>query len=122
MKSLILNKHFSNLNMNYVNSKSNIDHPMIKFSSEFDKRAHTHAMDFFRKKEILAQTRQKHEDLEFQLMELETRCEAELEQAENNLQNEQHHVTQNSKLRQVRISNNKIVETNRRMFSLGIAT
>ena len=56
----------------------------------------------FRKKEILAQTRQKHEDLEFQLMELETRCEAELEQAETKLQNEQLLVTQNSKLRQVR--------------------
>ncbi len=56
---------------------------------------------FYRKKEILAETRKKHEDLEFQLMELETRCEAELEQAENNFQNEQFIVTQNSKLRQV---------------------
>ena len=57
-----------------------------------------------RKKEIIAQTRQKHEDLEFQLMELETRCEAELEQAEEHFQNEQIFVTQNSKLRQVKIS------------------
>ena len=55
----------------------------------------------FRKKELLAQTRKKHEDLEFQLMELETRCETELEQAEEYFQNEQFIVTQNSKLRQV---------------------
>ncbi len=55
-----------------------------------------------RKKEIIAQTRQKHEDLEFQLMELETRCESELEQAEENFQNEQKFVTQNTKLRQVK--------------------
>jgi len=54
-----------------------------------------------RKKEIIAETRKKHEDLEFQLMELETRCEAELEQAEEHFQNEQIIVTQNSKLRQV---------------------
>jgi BMFP domain-containing protein YqiC len=54
-----------------------------------------------RKKEIIAQTRQKHEDLEFQLMELETRCEAELEQAEEHFENEQMIVTQNSKIRQV---------------------
>jgi hypothetical protein len=56
---------------------------------------------FFRKKEIIAQTRQKHEDLEFQLMELQTRCEAELEQAEEHFQKEQIIVTQNSKIRQV---------------------
>ena len=55
----------------------------------------------FRKKEIIAQTRQKHEDLEFQFMELETRCEAELEQAEERFQNEQMIVTQNTKIRQV---------------------
>ncbi len=54
-----------------------------------------------RKKEIIAETRKKHEDLEFQLMELETRCEAELEQAEEHFQNEQIIVTKNSKLRQV---------------------
>ncbi len=59
----------------------------------------------FRKKEIIAQTRQKHEDLEFQLMELETRCEAELEQAEEHFQKEQIIVTQNSKIRQVRKKN-----------------
>lgn len=35
-------------------------------------------------------------------MELETRCEAELEQAETNFQNEQMCITQNSKVRQVR--------------------
>jgi len=60
---------------------------------------------FFRKKEIIAQTRQKHEDLEFQLMELQTRCEAELEQAEEHFQNEQIIVTKNSKLRQVEKKN-----------------
>jgi hypothetical protein len=37
-------------------------------------------------------------------MELETRCEAELEQAEDNFQNEQRIVTQNAKLRQVQYS------------------
>ena len=55
-----------------------------------------------RKKEIIDETRRKHEDLEFQLMELETRCEAELEQAEEHFQNEQIIITQNSKIRQVR--------------------
>lgn len=35
-------------------------------------------------------------------MELETRCETELEQAEMKFQNEQIFITQNSKLRQVR--------------------
>ena len=57
---------------------------------------------FFRKKELIVQTRQKHEDLEFQLMELETRAEAELEQAEDYFQHERLFVTQNSKLRQVK--------------------
>jgi hypothetical protein len=56
----------------------------------------------FRKKEIIAATHKKYEDLEFQLMELETRCESELEQAEENFQNEQKFVTQNTKLRQVK--------------------
>ncbi len=46
-------------------------------------------------------TRKRYEDLEFQLMELETRCEAELEQAEEHFQKEQIIVTQNSKIRQV---------------------
>lgn len=55
-----------------------------------------------RKKEIIAETRKKHEDLEFQLMELETRCEAELEQAEQHFHNQQYIATQNSKLRQVK--------------------
>jgi hypothetical protein len=54
-----------------------------------------------RKKEIIAETRKKHEDLEFQLMELETRCEAEIEQAEDHFQTEQIIVSQNSKIRQV---------------------
>ncbi|CAF1681750.1 unnamed protein product, partial [Adineta ricciae] len=53
-----------------------------------------------KKKELLVETRRKHEDLEFQLMELETRCEAELEQAEEQFQHEQIVVAQNSKLRQ----------------------
>jgi len=48
----------------------------------------------------LQQLVKKYEDLEFQLMELETRCEAELEQAEEHFQNEQMIVTQNSKSRQ----------------------
>jgi len=56
----------------------------------------------FRKKEIIATTRKKYEDLEFQLMELETRCESELEQAEEHFQHEQKYVTQNSKIRQVK--------------------
>ena len=58
-------------------------------------------MILFRKKEIIAITRQKYEDLEFQLLELETRCESELEQAEEHFQNEQNLLTQNAKLRQV---------------------
>ncbi len=57
---------------------------------------------FSRKKEIIAETRKKHEDLEFQLMELETRCEAEIEQAGEHFQNEQIIVTQNTKIRQVK--------------------
>ncbi len=55
-----------------------------------------------RKKEIIDEARRKHEDLEFQLMELETRCEAELEQAEEHFQNEQIIISQNSKIRQVK--------------------
>ncbi len=58
-----------------------------------------------RKKEIIDEARRKHEDLEFQLMELETRCEAELEQAEEHFQNEQIIITQNSKIRQVKTKN-----------------
>lgn len=54
-----------------------------------------------RKKEIIAETRKKHEDLEFQLMELETRCEAELEQAEKHFQSEQTVIEQNASFRQV---------------------
>lgn len=54
-----------------------------------------------RKKEIIAVTRKKHEDLEFQLMELETRCEAELEQAEEHFQNEQIFIEQNATIRKV---------------------
>jgi len=48
-------------------------------------------------------TRKKYEDLEFQLMELETRCESELEQAEEHFRNEQKFVTQTAKMRQVKI-------------------
>jgi len=58
-----------------------------------------------RKKEIIDEARRKHEDLEFQLMELETRCEAELEQAEEHFQNEQIIISQNSKIRQVKNKN-----------------
>jgi hypothetical protein len=61
-----------------------------------------------RKKEIIAETRKKHEDLEFQLMELETRCEAELEQAEEQFQTEQIIVSQNSKIRQLFLNKIKI--------------
>ncbi|CAF2187449.1 unnamed protein product [Rotaria magnacalcarata] len=53
-----------------------------------------------KKKEIIAETRKKHEDLEFQLMELETRCEAELEQAEEHFQNEQITIEENATIRQ----------------------
>ena len=60
-----------------------------------------------RKKELLGETRRRHEDLEFQLMELETRCEAELEQAEEQFQREQILVAQNSKLRQVNQSSHR---------------
>ncbi|CAF1066722.1 unnamed protein product [Adineta ricciae] len=52
------------------------------------------------KKENLSFTRKKYEELEFQLMELETRCESELEQAEEQFRNEQKLVTQNAKMRQ----------------------
>ncbi len=47
-------------------------------------------------------TRKRYEDLEFQLMELETRCESELEQAEEHFQTEQQLVIQNAKIRQVK--------------------
>ncbi|CAF1646363.1 unnamed protein product, partial [Didymodactylos carnosus] len=53
-----------------------------------------------KKKETIEETKKKHEDLEFQLMELETRCEAELAEAEENFKNEQEIVQQNSKIRQ----------------------
>ena len=53
---------------------------------------------------MISLNRKKYEDLEFQLMELETRCESELEQAEKHLQNEQKLVTQNAKMRQVKIA------------------
>ncbi|CAF1355104.1 unnamed protein product [Adineta steineri] len=52
------------------------------------------------KKEIISATRKNYEDLEFQLMELETRCESELEQSEEHFRNEQKLVTQNAKMRQ----------------------
>lgn len=41
------------------------------------------------------------EDLDFQLMELETRTEAELEQADEQFQSEQRRVTSNAQMRQV---------------------
>jgi hypothetical protein len=50
---------------------------------------------------MFSATRKRYEDLEFQLMELETRCESELEQAEEHFQTEQQLVTQNAKIRQV---------------------
>jgi hypothetical protein len=50
---------------------------------------------------MIAVNRKKYEDLEFQLMELETRCESELEQAEEYFQTEQKLVTQNAKIRHV---------------------
>ncbi|CAF3506603.1 unnamed protein product [Rotaria sp. Silwood1] len=53
-----------------------------------------------KKKEMIAVTRKKIEDLEFQFMELETRCESELEKAEEHFQTEQKLVTQNAQMRQ----------------------
>lgn len=50
---------------------------------------------------MLNHMRNKYEDLEFQLMEFETRCESELEQAEIHFQTQQKLVTQNAKFRQV---------------------
>ena len=44
--------------------------------------------------------KKKYEDLEFQLMEFETRCESELEQAEVHFQNQQQLAKQNATLRQ----------------------
>lgn len=70
----------------------------------------------FRKKELLVQTRQKQEDLEFQLMELETRYEAELEQAEEHFQAQRILVTQNAKMRQV--SRRRFSSTNERKVFL----
>jgi hypothetical protein len=51
---------------------------------------------------MIMATRKRYEDLEFQLMELETRCESELEQAEEHFQTEQQLVIQNAKIRQVK--------------------
>jgi hypothetical protein len=51
---------------------------------------------------MIAATRKKYDDLEFQFMELDTRCESELEQAETRFQNEQKFVTQNAQNRQVK--------------------
>jgi len=68
-----------------------------------------------RKKEIIDEARRKHEDLEFQLMELETRCEAELEKTEEHFQNEQIIITQNSKIRQVK--NQSFFFFNKKLFS-----
>ncbi|CAF3798068.1 unnamed protein product [Rotaria magnacalcarata] len=62
-----------------------------------------------KKKEIIAETRKKHEDLEFQLMELETRCEAELEQAEEHFQNEQITIEENATIRQLRERYNELL-------------
>ena len=50
---------------------------------------------------MIALNRKKYEDFEFQLMELETRSESELEQAEEYFQTEQNLVTQNARIRQV---------------------
>ena len=55
-----------------------------------------------RKKEVIAETHKKHEDLEFQLMELQTRCEAQLEQVEEHFQAEQFLIEQNATIREVR--------------------
>jgi hypothetical protein len=51
---------------------------------------------------MIALNRKKYEDLEFQLMELETRSESELEQAEEYFQTEQNLMTQNARIRQVK--------------------
>lgn len=90
--------------MNYDNSKNSIDQRMIRFSSRIYDCLLFFCLQMilFRKKETILQTRKKHEDLEFQLMELETRCEAELEQAEEHFQTEQILVTQSSQIRQVK--------------------
>ena len=60
-----------------------------------------------RKKELINETRKRQEDLEFQLMELETRYEAELEQAEFTFQNERLCANQNAKIRQVYLNLNQ---------------
>lgn len=49
---------------------------------------------------MIAATRKRYEDLEFQLMELEARCESELEQAEMHFQSEQNFLTQKAEMRQ----------------------
>ena len=103
MKSPTLKNCCSTSKMNYISSNATIARQMIRFSSACSSTRLLHSfVMFFRKKELIVQTRQKHEDLEFQLMELETRAEAELEQAEDYFQNERLFVTQNSKLRQVK--------------------
>jgi hypothetical protein len=58
---------------------------------------------------MIVQTRKKQEDLEFQLMELETRCETELEQAEEHFQSERLIVTQNAQSRQVLVVSCRVV-------------
>ncbi|UJR07811.1 hypothetical protein I4U23_012094 [Adineta vaga] len=67
---------------------------------DLEQKYHSSDESIHQKKENLALTRKKYEDLEFQLMELETRCESELEQAEEQFRNEQKLVTQNAKMRQ----------------------
>ena len=54
-----------------------------------------------KKKETLLATRKKYEDLEFQFMEYETRCESEIEQAEKQFQIEQKRLMDNAQQRQV---------------------
>ncbi|CAF3096245.1 unnamed protein product [Rotaria sp. Silwood2] len=91
--------------------RNEIDHTqknLLKYEHELNELEQQHRPSdekIFKKKEMIAVTRKKFEDLEFQFMELETRCESELEKAEENFQNEQKLLTQNAQIRQNALRN-----------------
>ncbi|CAM4869363.1 unnamed protein product [Rotaria socialis] len=78
-------------------------HILFEFENELHKleqNCRSSDEKILKTKEIIAVTRKNYEDLEYQLMELEIRCESELEKAEQHFQNEQKFVTQNAQIRQ----------------------
>ena len=106
MKSCVPNRFCSNSNGISLNSNGNIDRSMRKSCSKCCSKvgvdvSRARSLYSPRKRDLIAKTRKKCEDLEFQLMELETRCEVELEQAEDHFQNEQKIMSRHAQMRQV---------------------